>query len=290
MLLRQMTRLSVFIASCVLAVLASSQLSAQSPACRAECDREYGDHPGRFSACVNQCPRARPQARPHTTYSEGSSTDWNYCSSETLGTAEERIRHCTSLIDSNLSPEDRSVAYINRGGLWQSLKDYANAVADYNESLKLKPNDQDVVGRRADALRRQGEHDRAIEDYNLAIRLAPSGDNYRRRCYARAAANRDLEPALADCDQALRRKRNDAESLESRGFVNFRLERLDDAMTDLNAALRNKPGLVPSLFIRGVIKLKRGDTPGGNADIVAAKASSPTLPRPSRCTALYPSR
>jgi tetratricopeptide (TPR) repeat protein len=271
MLLRQGTRRLAFIAVVLLAGLASNELFAQTAACRAACDRDYGDHPGRFSACVNQCPRARPQARPQPSYSGGSSTDWNYCGSDTLGTSEERIRRCTSLIDSNLSPEDLATAYINHAQEWDSLKDFTNAIADYSEALKLKPNDQDVIARRAAVFRREGDHDRAINDYNLAIRLAPTAENYQIRCYGRAAANRDLEPALADCLQALRLKPNDAATLQSRGFVNFRLERLDDAMADLDTALRHKPGLAPALFIRGLIKLKRGDTTSGNADLAAAK-------------------
>jgi tetratricopeptide (TPR) repeat protein len=265
--LRQRTRLLAVMAGFFLTALPATELFAQSAACRARCDREYGDHPGRFSACVNQCPRARVQP----SYSGGAQTDWNYCSSSTLGTAEERIQRCTSLIDGNASPQDRAIAYSNRGLLWFNQKDYESAIADYNESLKLKPNDQDVIGKRADAYRDKGDHDRAIEDYSLAIRLAPTPENYQGRCYARAAADRDLDLALADCDLALRRKPTDADILESRGFVNLRMERLDDAMADLNAALRHHPGLASSLFVRGIVKLKRGDTSGGNADIAAAK-------------------
>jgi len=270
---RQGTRLLAVLAGFVLTALTATDLFAQSAACRARCDREYGDHPGRFSACVNQCPRARVQPQ----YTGGSQTDWNYCSSSTLGTAEERIRRCTTLIDGNGSPQDRATAYSNRGLLWFNQKDYDNAIADYNESLKLKPNDQDVIGKRADAYRDKGDHDRAIDDYSLAIRLAPTPENYQGRCYARAAADRDLELALADCDLALRRKPTDADILESRAFVYLRMERLDNAMTDLNAALRHHPGLASSLFVRGIVKLKRGDTSGGNADIAAAKGIEPDI-------------
>ena len=37
--------------------------AAQSASCRARCDRDHGAHPGRYSACVNQCPRVRTQQR-----------------------------------------------------------------------------------------------------------------------------------------------------------------------------------------------------------------------------------
>lgn len=273
MLLRQGTWLLAVLAACVVAALSTTELFAQTAACRAKCDREYGDHPGRFSACVHQCRRVRPQP----SYSTGSSTDWDFCASTKLGSPQERIRHCTSLIDGNLSTQDRALAYSNRGIVWANLRDYDNAVADFNESLKLKPNDPETLGNRGDAYRDKGDHDRALDDYNLAIRLAPTPENYNSRCYGRATANRDLDLALADCDRALQRKPNEADFLDSRGFVNLRLERLDDAMADYNAALRHNPGLASSLFARGIVKLKRGDTAGGNADIAAARNIQPDV-------------
>ena len=269
---RHPDRVLAFIAGLLLAVLGAVDVAAQTAACRAACDRDYGDHPGRFSACVNQCPRVQPRAtRPQPTYSGGSQSDWNYCTSETLGTAEERIRHCTSLIDGNVSAQDRAIAYSNRGLNWFGLRDYNNAIEDYNEALKLKPNDADWLGKRADAYRDDGDFDQALRDYSAAIRLAPTVENYNGRCYGRAAANVELELALTDCNEALRRKPNDADTLDSRAFVYFRMERFDDAVADIGNALRRNPGLANSLFIRGVIKLKRGDTAGGNADLAAAK-------------------
>ena len=265
MLLRRGARL-LLIPGLLLATLASTELSAQTAACRAQCDREYGDHPGRFSACVNQCPRYQ-----QPTYSGGATRDWDFCGSSTLGTPEDRIRHCTTLIESNLSPQDLSQAYNNRGLEWQRQKDHDNAIADFTEALKLKPNDAEIVRTRGDSLLDKGDFDEALNDYNRAVRLAPTADNYNSRCFGRAAANRDLQLALADCDQALRRKPNDADALDSRAFVHFRLERFDDAMEDLDNALRRKPGLANSLFVRGVIKLNLGDTAGGQADILAAK-------------------
>jgi tetratricopeptide (TPR) repeat protein len=262
-----------FVAGLLLAVLGAVDVSAQTAACRAACDRDYGDHPGRFSACVNQCPRVQPRAtRPQPSYSGGSQTDWNYCNSSTLGTAEERIRHCSNLIDGNLSPQERARAYYNRALNWYEQKDYDNAVGDFDEALKLAPNDAEYLSGRGDALRDNGDFERSIRDYSAAIRLAPTAENYNGRCFGRAAMNVDLELALSDCNEALRRKPQDGDTLDSRAFVYFRLQRFDEAMADLNEALRRNAGLATSRYVRGVIKLMRGDTAGGNADIAAAKS------------------
>jgi tetratricopeptide (TPR) repeat protein len=267
MLLRQGVRRLAFIAGVLLAVLVSNELSAQTAACRAACDRDYGDHPGRFSACVNQCPRApqRPANNPRAT-------DSQLCDSKNLGTPDERIRHCTSLINSpNLAAQNRANAYFNRAANWVDKKNYDNAISDYNAAIELRPNDAEFYSSRGDAFRDKGDFNQAIDDYSEAIRVAPTAENYNARCYGRAVANRDLNLALADCDQALRRKPNDADTLDSRGFVYLRQDRFDDAVADYNAALKFNPKLATALYGRGLAKLKRGDIASGNADLAAAK-------------------
>jgi hypothetical protein len=47
----------------LLGMVAMADASAQSAACRNRCDREHGAHPGRFSACLGQCPRAQAPQR-----------------------------------------------------------------------------------------------------------------------------------------------------------------------------------------------------------------------------------
>ena len=60
--------------------------------------------------------------------------------------------------------------------------------------------------------------------------------------------------------------------LATRGFVYLRLERFDNAIADYDAALKINSQMANSLYGRGFAKLKKGDTPGGNDDIAAAKA------------------
>ncbi len=70
---------------------------------------------------------------------------------------------------------------------------------------------------------------------------------------------------------------NDASTLDSRGFVHFRMGDNSAAIKDLNLALAAEPKLAPSLYIRGLAKRKSGDTAGGDADIAAAKAIDPKI-------------
>jgi tetratricopeptide (TPR) repeat protein len=83
----------------------------------------------------------------------------------------------------------------------------------------------------------------------------------------------DLEAALADCNEALRRQPNVAEAFDSRGFIYLKKGQWDAALADYNAALRLAPRLASALYGRGFVRLKKGETANGNADIVAAKAA-----------------
>ena len=65
---------------------------------------------------------------------------------------------------------------------------------------------------------------------------------------------------------------NDADTIDSRGFVYFKLARFDNAITDYDAALRVNARSASSLYVRGFAKQKKGDSAGGDADIAAAKA------------------
>ena len=46
------------------------------------------------------------------------------------------------------------------------------------------------------------------------------------------SANRDLPQALADCDESLRLGPGNANTLDSRGFVYLRLDRLNEAIAE----------------------------------------------------------
>ena len=70
---------------------------------------------------------------------------------------------------------------------------------------------------------------------------------------------------------------NDANTLDSRGFVHLRLGRLAESVDDYDAALKINPDEAQSLFGRGIAKLRRGDTAGAGADLAAAKAIKPSI-------------
>lgn len=124
----------------------------------------------------------------------------------------------------------------------------------------------------------KGDYDRAIQDYNQAIRLKPDdAEALNNRCWARAVTNRAIELALSDCNESLRLAPDKASTLDSRGFVFFRMGQFDKALADYEEALKGNPQSASSLYGRGLAKHRKGDTAGGDADIAAADELDPKV-------------
>jgi tetratricopeptide (TPR) repeat protein len=105
------------------------------------------------------------------------------------------------------------------------------------------------------------------------VQLAPN--NARElgiRCLVRAAAARDLQLALVDCNEALQLDPDDYNVLGNRGLVYLRLGRFDEAIADYDASLKRAPKNSLALFGRGIAKQRLGQTVQSSVDIAAAKA------------------
>ena len=96
--------------------------------------------------------------------------DWDDCASND---AERSIAGCTNIIKLGKDTKPNlAIAYANRGNDYLNKGDYAHAISDYTQSLKLKP-DADVYNNRGASYDYTGEYDLAIADYDQAIKLKP---------------------------------------------------------------------------------------------------------------------
>jgi Tfp pilus assembly protein PilF len=156
--------------------------------------------------------------------------------------------------------------------------DVDRAIAELDLAVELDPSSAPAYEARGLAWQAKGDFDRAIADFDQSIKLNPNDAAlYNNRCWMIAIAGRDLAKALADCDRALRLKPFEADALDSRGFVNLQLGRLDAAIADYGAALGRDPKLASSLYGRGVARQRKGEATQGAADIVAAKLIKPDI-------------
>jgi tetratricopeptide (TPR) repeat protein len=145
------------------------------------------------------------------------------------------------------SPADAAAVdlagYYRRGQLNAMKGDYAKAISDFTEVIRLDP-----------------KHAGALND----------------RCWVRAITG-DLGSALKDCNEALRVAPNYADALDSRGLINLKAGLLPQAVADYDAALERDPKHASSLYGRGIAKMRNGDVDAGKRDIDAAKAIQATI-------------
>ena len=83
------------------------------------------------------------------------------------------IDACTRLIESgNPGAEDRPALFFNdRGYVYDELGQHARAIKDYDEAIRLEPDNETAFGLRGNAYRKMGQYARAVQDFDEAIRL-----------------------------------------------------------------------------------------------------------------------
>jgi tetratricopeptide (TPR) repeat protein len=85
-----------------------------------------------------------------------------------------------------------------------------------------------------------------------------------------------LQEAVVDCNESLRLRPGDGNTLGNRGLAYLKLKKLDLALTDYDASLQANPN-ASALYGRGIAKRLRGDKAGADADIAAAEQISPDI-------------
>ncbi len=183
---------------------------------------------------------------------------------------DRKIAACTSFIRSTGGD---ARAFYARGYWYAEKHDYARAKHDFDRTIALDPSNIVALSARGLISLNHGDYNDAIADYDRAALLAPqNAEALNDACWARAASGRSLPIALADCNKALAILPGNANMLQSRAFVYFRMGMFAEAIADCNASLTAYPRFSEALVVRGLAELREGRTAGGNADIAAAKA------------------
>lgn len=210
--------------------------------------------------------------------SAGVDDNWGQCFDGT-GTlpAAQGIAACTDLIDGGqLSDQDRAAVLYGRGSFRNESGDYAGALADFDEAIRLSPEFGLAYGGRADAHEYRGDYARAAAESRIAARLDPENpDILNALCWHLGLANEDLDRGREACNAALRIRPDDPPTLDSRGLIGLRQERYRDAWADYDAAVRlgtDNSDLAHFHYGRGIAALRLGRTADGQADIARARA------------------
>jgi tetratricopeptide (TPR) repeat protein/tRNA A-37 threonylcarbamoyl transferase component Bud32 len=183
-------------------------------------------------------------------------------------------------------PQDGE-AYFNRGVARVQLSDLQGAVEDYTQALQLDPRHGKAYYHRGLARQALGDPQGAVEDFSQAISLrsaeatelpeaeaAAQADLYLQRAMAYLSSN-TLEPALADCEQALRLDPNLSRAYLCRGLARQGLGDPGGALADFNRALELDPQMAKAYLNRGIAHLDLGNIEAALSDLNQAIALDP---------------
>jgi len=192
--------------------------------------------------------------------------------------SETKLRACNEIIGSSVfDSNERAIAYQNRGDVRSNAGAFGAAIADYSQSLLLKPGLVTALAGRGLAKSSAGDLPGATADYDEAIRLSvPSANLHIERGYVHLAAG-NVDASLADFTRALRLNPNSASAYNNRGLAFRKKGNLDRAYDDYSAAIAINPAYALAYANRGHLNEKQGRKADAMSDLKRALLLDPSL-------------
>jgi len=146
--------------------------------------------------------------------------------------ADLRLRACSEIIASiAATPEDKALAYRNRGNARADAGANEQAMADFDQAIALRRDDTATYAGRARARLGLRDLPGATADYTEAIRLAPGNASlYLGRGHVRFVRG-DQAGAIADFTEAIRLNPGSASAYNRRGLAHRRAGELVPGIT-----------------------------------------------------------
>ena len=182
---------------------------------------------------------------------------------------------CTRLI---ASTPDEPLGYKFRGFAFLLEHDFEKAEEDFHAAVRLDPEDPESRGGYGQSFSGQGRYEAAITHFNEALRLKPRDIRFlAARCWARMGEGKNLEAALADCNQAAAIAPDFTTARLNRGMVRLKQQNYRAAVQDFSRALDLDSDLPSALFGRGLAYLSLKDEIRAAADIRAARKEDASI-------------
>jgi tetratricopeptide (TPR) repeat protein len=192
--------------------------------------------------------------------------------------AEVRLRACSEVIaGSAFGPDDKVVAYRNRGNARADAGAGVEAIADFSEAIRLRPNDAASHAGRGRARLSLGDILGAIADYSEALRLMPDSSSFLvGRGHARFVKG-NLPDAIADFTEAIRLDPKSPSAYNRRGLAYRRSGDLARALDDYTKAITLNRAYALAYNNRGYVYEAQGRKEEAIADFQVALLLDPSL-------------
>jgi tetratricopeptide (TPR) repeat protein len=188
------------------------------------------------------------------------------------GAYEEAVALCNKALTLDLSPIVASYVTMMRGECFWVQADYDRADRDFDEALKLNPQNALAYVERGLSLTDRGELDDALKDYAEAIRIDPQ--EYTAYCYRGFTLfyEGEFKDALINFGKALEINSGRPEAYLCRAELHIQRHAFEDALADCAAAIRFRPDSSTAYAIRSFAYLRSGQPNLADEDLKTARA------------------
>jgi len=165
--------------------------------------------------------------------------------------------------DTEIKNPNAWMPHYNRGeDLWQ-LGRVQEAIGEFQEALRVKPDDAAIHTDLGVALDKLGRQREAIDQYEQALRIKPDDATTHTDLGAAFAEIGKLQEAIEEDEEALRLKPDYAQAHYNMGLALVQLDRLTEAMGHWEQALRLNPDYVEAHYNLALALCRAGRIPEG---------------------------
>jgi tetratricopeptide (TPR) repeat protein len=155
---------------------------------------------------------------------------------------------------------DNWLAHNNLGNALESKGETGEAIAQYQEAVRLRPSYAKAHNNLGVALDRQGQTDEAIRQYQEAVRLKPDYIKARINLGAAFGQKGRTDEAIGQYQEVVRLRPDYADAHYSLGVALGRRGRTDEAIRQYQEVVRLRPGNVAAHINLGVALASKGQT------------------------------
>ena len=186
--------------------------------------------------------------------------------------SEGKAAEALQLFEQVLEAGADFMALHGRASALHMLGRSAEALADFDAALCLRPGDMAAMANRSHVLQAMGRYDEALEGYDGILQSRP---DFAPILYSRSnvlqALNR-FDEALAGYNRVLAQNPADPAARNNRGNTFMKMRRYLEALADFDAVLAARPGFASALYNRGRALCESGDIANGMDDFRRAAA------------------
>ena len=168
-----------------------------------------------------------------------------------------------------------AVEAMGRGNDFAFAKNYGQALAAYDEAIKLNPQLAEAYNNRGTVKYELGQYSSAIEDYTTAIKLKSNfadALNNRGNAYL---ATEQFQNAAQDLQAALKLKNNSAAIHNNLGSVYYSMKNFDAAIKEYTQAIQINSKYSEAWYNRAVAYYVQGDLVKSLLDMNEARKLNP---------------